>query len=117
MADYFPVFTEIFIPALERFKPDLVIISAGQDVLSDDPLECMNLVPADIGTLTALVRDATERSLSFVLEGGYGHSHPDSIRTIFDTLKKGTPAEKPEGSPHKTTTETIKLLKKLHCLS
>ncbi|MCK9632614.1 MAG: histone deacetylase [Methanoregula sp.] len=117
MADYFPVFTEIFIPALERFKPDLVIVSAGQDVLSDDPLECMNLVPSDIGTLTALVRDATERSLTFVLEGGYGLSHPESIRTIFDTLGKSTPAEKPTGSPHKTTTETITLLKKLHCLS
>lgn len=117
IADYVSVFTEIFIPALRRFRPDLVIISAGQDVLSDDPLECMNLVPEDIGLLTALVRDAAEHSLTFVLEGGYGPSHPESIRQIFDTLEKSSPAKIPAGTPDRATSETVTLLKKLHRLS
>jgi acetoin utilization deacetylase AcuC-like enzyme len=117
IADYVSVFTEIFIPAIQRFGPDLIIISAGQDVLSDDPLECMKLEPADISVLTALVRDAAEHSLALVLEGGYGPSHPESIRNIFDALGKTSPVKIPSGIPDKTTRETVSLLKKLHRLS
>ena len=117
IADYVSVFTEIFIPALQRFKPDLVIVSAGQDMLSDDPLACMNLVPSDVGILTAIVRDATEQSLSFILEGGYGPSQPEAIRQIFDTLGRSSSAKIPPGTPDRTTRHTIDLLKKLHRLS
>jgi acetoin utilization deacetylase AcuC-like enzyme len=117
IADYVAVFTEIFLPALRRFRPDLIIVSAGQDVLSDDPLECMKLVPDDIGLLTALVRDAAGPSLALVLEGGYGPSHPESIRNIFDALEKDRPAKCPDGTPDRTTRETVDLLKKLHRLS
>jgi len=114
IGDYFPVFTEVFLPALERFKPDLVLVSAGQDMLSDDPVGSMQLSPADVGLLTALVRDATDNSLAFVLEGGYGPSHPEAIREIFDTLGKTDPAKVPSGSPDKSTRDTISLMKKLH---
>jgi acetoin utilization deacetylase AcuC-like enzyme len=117
IADYACVFSEIFIPALERFRPDLVIISAGQDVLSDDPLGCMNLSPTDIGSLTAWVRDAGESALALVLEGGYGPSHPEAVCRIFDTLEKQLPAGVPAGTPGKATTETVRLLKKIHRLS
>jgi acetoin utilization deacetylase AcuC-like enzyme len=117
IADYTSVFSEIFVPALQRFKPDLVIVSAGHDMLSDDPLECMKLVPEDIGILTTLVRDATEQSLAFVLEGGYGPSHPDAIRQIFTALAATGPAKIPASPPDKTTRETVNLLKKLHRLS
>ena len=117
IADYSLVFREIFTPALHRFKPDLVIISAGQDILSDDPLGSMNLGPRDIGSLAALVRDAGDAPLALVLEGGYGPSHPEAIRCIFDTLNTASPAEIPSGPPGKNTTETVNLLKKLHGLS
>jgi len=117
IADYAPVFTEVFLPALRRFRPDIIIVSAGQDILIDDPLECMNMVPEDIGTLTAMVRDAAEHSLAFVLEGGYGPSHPESIRQIFETLGRSSPAIIPDSKPDPSTRETINLLKKLHRLS
>jgi len=117
ISDYFAVFTEVFLPAIERFRPDLVIVSAGQDLLSDDPQECMTLIPDDVGTLAALVRDGRECPLSFVLEGGYGPSHPEAIRCIFDTLAKSTPARVPEGAIQKSNRKTIDLLKKLHTLS
>ncbi|MCK9579901.1 MAG: histone deacetylase [Methanoregula sp.] len=116
IADYVSVFSEIFMPALQKFRPDLVIISAGQDMLSDDPLESMNLVPTDLSILTAMVRDAAEQSLTFVLEGGYGPSHPEAIRIIFDTLEKTSPAKMPDSKPDETTLETVRLLKKLHRL-
>jgi acetoin utilization deacetylase AcuC-like enzyme len=116
IADYASVFREIFIPALRRFRAGLVIISAGQDVLSDDPLGSMQLGPADIGSLTALVRDAGDVPPALVLEGGYGPSHPDAILRIFDTLNNQLPAIIPPGTPGKNTRKTVDLLKKLHRL-
>lgn len=117
IADYYAVFSEIFLPAVERFRPDLVIVSAGQDILADDPQASMKMTPADIGTLTALVRDGRDCPLSFVLEGGYGPSHPEAVRRIFDTLKSSAPAPVPEGDVLRSNRKTIDLLKKLHNLS
>ncbi len=64
----------------------LVIISAGQDALFDDPKGGMTLFPADYGTLTSMLRDATDHSLALVLEGGYGPSHGEAVRQIFTSL-------------------------------
>jgi acetoin utilization deacetylase AcuC-like enzyme len=117
MPDYACVFSEIFTPALRRFRPDQVIISAGQDVLSDDPVGSMNLYPADIGNLTALVREAVGIPLALVLEGGYGPSHPEAIRQIFDTIREDLPVKIPAGTAGRNTLKTVSLLKKLHRLS
>ena len=114
IADYYAVFTEMILPAVGRFRPDLVIVSAGQDVLVDDPQECMVLTPEDIGTLTALVRDGRDCPLSFVLEGGYGPSQPAAIRSVFDTLGSTNPARDPGGPVIKANRKTIDLAKKLH---
>jgi len=116
IADYYRVFTEIFIPALRRFRPDLVIISAGQDILADDPVGSMKLVPDDIGILTSLVRGAGDFPLTLVLEGGYGPSHDGAIRSIFAALNGAGPIAVPEGMPVKATLETVRLLKKQHLL-
>ncbi|PKG31726.1 histone deacetylase [Methanoregula sp.] len=114
IADYYAVFTEVILPAVGRFRPDLVIVSAGQDILLDDPQECMLLTPQDIGTLTALVRDGRDCPLSFVLEGGYGPSQPAAIRSVFDTLGSTNPAKLPEGPVIKANRKTIDLVKKLY---
>jgi acetoin utilization deacetylase AcuC-like enzyme len=117
IADYQFVFDEIFIPALQRYDPDLVIISAGQDVLSDDPIASMKLVPDDIGKLTQLVRGAGDYPLALMLEGGYGPSHPDAICSIFDALQGKIARPIPLGMPGKVTIETVQQLKKIHRIS
>jgi acetoin utilization deacetylase AcuC-like enzyme len=116
IADYVYLFSEIFVPALRRYKPDLVIISAGQDVLVDDPVGCMRLEPADIGILTALIRGAGDFPLTPILEGGYGPSHAEAIRSIFGVLAGGPPAEVAGGTPLRVTLETVRQLKKIHGL-
>ncbi len=45
IADYSLVFQEVFLPAIARMDPDLILISAGQDVLSDDPVGDMQIQP------------------------------------------------------------------------
>ncbi len=117
IADYSHIFTEIFIPALQRFKPDLIIISAGQDILHDDPVSCMRLMPDDVGTLTSLIRSSGDYPLALILEGGYGPSHPDAIRSIFDNLDGTISVPNLSGKPGKSTLETTRQLKKIHHLS
>ena len=63
------------LPALERFRPDLVIISAGFDAHHRDPLAQLNLTEADFDWATAELMDIANKHsanrLVSVLEGGY----------------------------------------------
>ena len=85
--DYAYVFREVFLEAIREFGPDIVIVSAGQDPLFDDPVGGMNLRPEDFGCLTGLLMDATSTPLALVLEGGYGPSLGLAVGEIFH----GTP--------------------------
>ncbi|MEL6524486.1 MAG: histone deacetylase [Chloroflexota bacterium] len=74
-ANYARVFDEIVIPAAKRFKPDLVIVSAGFDAHHVDPLAGMKLSHTgyvDLSRkLVALAGDVCEGKIVFALEGGY----------------------------------------------
>jgi|LDZT01.1.fsa_nt_gi Deacetylases, including yeast histone deacetylase and acetoin utilization protein len=85
-ADYALVFGEVFIPAIRRLKPDLVVVSAGQDALFDDPLGSILLRPDDFGALTGMLAAASPAALALVLEGGYGPSHAKAVRAIVAAL-------------------------------
>ncbi|OPY39035.1 MAG: Histone deacetylase domain protein [Methanoregula sp. PtaU1.Bin051] len=87
IADYRAVFEEVFLPAIGRFSPDTLIVSAGQDALADDPRSGMRLYPEDYGSLTSLVAGAIRIPLALVLEGGYGPSHRAAIHSVFSALK------------------------------
>jgi acetoin utilization deacetylase AcuC-like enzyme len=114
-ADYAIIFSEIFLPALERFRPECLIVSAGQDILSDDPLGGMNVVPEDFSLLTSALLLAG-CPLALVLEGGYGPSHGDAISCIFSSLRQ--PKEQAvSGSLKNNTQKLVALLKKVHRLS
>lgn len=115
VADYSLVFKEVFLPAVERMEPDLVIISAGHDNLSDDPVGNMQLVPQDFTYLTGLVADHVKNPLTLVLEGGYGPSHPKAINAIFAGLC-GTRIEPMNGDASSQTRKVVQKLKELHSL-
>jgi acetoin utilization deacetylase AcuC-like enzyme len=116
ITDYSLVFKEVFLPAIARMDPGLIIISAGQDVLSDDPVGDMALQPQDIGYLTGLVLDGTRMPLAIVLEGGYGPSQGAAVRNIFDALG-GTRFACGDKAPGKKTPGLISRLRKIHDLS
>jgi acetoin utilization deacetylase AcuC-like enzyme len=63
------------LPALERFRPDLVIVSAGFDAHEQDPLAQLELQDADYGWITERIRtiadDVCDGRLLSILEGGY----------------------------------------------
>lgn len=114
-ADFISVFSAIFLPVLDRFRPDAVIVSAGQDILFNDPLGGMNVSPEDIGILSSLLL-RIGRPLALVLEGGYGPSHGDAVSHIFSALEH--PYEEPLSKvPKESTQKLIALLKKVHRIS
>ena len=63
------------VPAAERFKPQLVMISAGFDSRAGDPLGKFTLTDADFAELTSIVveiaRQHARGRVVSVLEGGY----------------------------------------------
>jgi acetoin utilization deacetylase AcuC-like enzyme len=62
-------------PLLERFRPSLVLLSAGFDAMAGDPLADLRLSAADVTNLTELALTYAERyangRLVSLLEGGY----------------------------------------------
>jgi acetoin utilization deacetylase AcuC-like enzyme len=69
------VFREALVPAAERFKPQLVMISAGFDSRAGDPLGQFTLTDQDFADLTdvvlAIARQHAGGRIVSVLEGGY----------------------------------------------
>jgi acetoin utilization deacetylase AcuC-like enzyme len=82
--------TEV-IPALERFRPGLLMVSAGFDAHERDPLAGMALTTEGYGRLTTLLRDAAATlcggRLVSLLEGGYDlEALAASVETHLEAL-------------------------------
>ena len=80
--------SELF-PALETFKPQLLMISAGFDALAEDPMGQLRLREDDIVWVTEKLMEVAERycdgRVISVLEGGY---NTDALgRAVFSHLK------------------------------
>jgi acetoin utilization deacetylase AcuC-like enzyme len=74
-AEYAAVFDHVFLPALAKFKPDLIFISAGFDAFQHDPLAGMRVTHAGFAAMAKRVRVIADQvaggRLVSVLEGGY----------------------------------------------
>jgi acetoin utilization deacetylase AcuC-like enzyme len=77
-AMYLAVFDELLLPLAKRFRPDLVLVSAGFDTHWSDPLGSMRLTVSGYGLmaqrLVKLAADSCRGRLAFTLEGGYNHA-------------------------------------------
>jgi acetoin utilization deacetylase AcuC-like enzyme len=68
--EYLRAFDHVVAPALERFRPDLLLVSAGFDAHADDPLAGMLVTDEGFRELARRTRTLAPR-LGAVLEGGY----------------------------------------------
>lgn len=109
---YLQVMRQIIIPALERYKPDMIIVASGYDASAMDPLGRMLATAETFGTLTKELRTAAQSlcdgRLVLVHEGGYSEMHVpfcghaalealsgSAIRTgdpLAETLRKRQPS-------------------------
>jgi acetoin utilization deacetylase AcuC-like enzyme len=68
-------FDTVILPRLRDFKPDIMLISAGFDAHTRDPLANLNLVEADFAWVTQKLMEIAEHSaqgrIVSMLEGGY----------------------------------------------
>lgn len=68
-------YRDIILPAVERFHPELILLSAGFDAHKDDPLASLRLETDDFYWVTRQIMEIAERCCSgriiSTLEGGY----------------------------------------------
>jgi acetoin utilization deacetylase AcuC-like enzyme len=96
-ADYELAYARLALPILTRFRPELILISAGFDAHRDDPLGGMRLTGAYYGHLmTAIARVADECCAGRVVaitEGGYDlPGLAESLRATVRALEGDTAA-------------------------
>jgi acetoin utilization deacetylase AcuC-like enzyme len=104
-ADYWRVYDGVIGPAIERYTPDLLIVSAGFDAHERDPLAGMRVTTegygAIVGRLRAAAHQACAGRIAAVTEGGY---HLSALAECLDVMLEeldgnGTPVSfKPSGT-------------------
>ena len=74
-AKFRQIYEDMVLPQLDRFAPELVLVSAGFDAHRDDPLAQLDLLEDDFAWVTGALCDIAARHcagrLVSVLEGGY----------------------------------------------
>jgi len=85
--------TDIWLPALEAFKPEIIFISAGFDAHREDDMANLDLADADYAWITEQIVDVAEKHakkrIVSTLEGGYalhalGRSVAAHIKVLCD---------------------------------
>lgn len=87
-------FRDRILPAVDRFAPELIIVSAGFDAHERDPLGSLQMTAEDFGWATRELMAAAERHcdarLVSVLEGGYDlQGLRESVSAHVDELMRG----------------------------
>jgi acetoin utilization deacetylase AcuC-like enzyme len=104
---------------IERFDPDLLLISAGFDGHRHDPISRMRLSTEGYALLTEAVRStasAADAGLGFVLEGGYGlDTLSESIAMVHETFDGREPVEDDE-EPSADTRDRLASVRTAHGL-
>jgi acetoin utilization deacetylase AcuC-like enzyme len=74
-AAYIDAFEKILVPAALKFDPDIILVSAGFDAHTCDPLAGMAVTTAGFGRMASIVHsiagECCEGRLAIMLEGGY----------------------------------------------
>lgn len=81
---YQPLWERNILPFLNNFSPDLLIVSAGYDANTNDPLASINLQPEDFSLFTEYCLSIT-RKIMFGLEGGY--DLPSLAKSVIATIQ------------------------------
>ncbi len=101
--DYAAVFRELLLPIAERYRPELVLVSAGFDSHGDDPLGGMGVSADGFAHLCHLAKGIADRHaggrIALVLEGGYDlPALAESVHACTRVLAGALPPEPPPPS-------------------
>ncbi len=69
--EFINVYQDLLPPLVSRFSPDLILVSAGYDILKEDPLSKLNVSQQGIKIIVQSILNSSAVPVIFVLEGGY----------------------------------------------
>jgi acetoin utilization deacetylase AcuC-like enzyme len=88
---------EVVVPALQRFAPDWILVSAGYDAHADDPLAELRLLPSDYARMAVgLAAVVGPGRTVYFLEGGYDLAAIES--SVAATLRGAAGGSVPDES-------------------
>ena len=95
-------YREVCVPAVKRFGPQFILVSAGFDAHFADPLAQLRVSTAGYYEIATLLRELAdelcEGRIVFALEGGYDHTALGwSVQACFDALAGNDFAPDPLG--------------------
>jgi acetoin utilization deacetylase AcuC-like enzyme len=99
--DYLYAVQDLCLPALKKYNPDLVLISAGFDAHERDPLASQRLSSQAYASMARMIQLGAEGTqakgrIVIFLEGGYDRTAlAQSVVGVMESLYNRTPAEPP----------------------
>ncbi len=116
-AGFIAAFKEILAPAALEFRPDMVLVSAGQDACANDGLAQMGMSVDGFGILASIVKsiakDTCNGKVAAALEGGYDLSLlARSVGAVFEAFM-GKEYETEHSDPGPRVRERIEEVKKV----
>lgn len=121
---YQQVFAEVIMPALERFVPQLILVSVGFDAHWADPLANMTLSLQGYHALAQMLIEGAqtwcEGRIVFAMEGGYhlealGHGWANIVRTLLQDTQISDPLG-PTDMPSRDVASVIRQARQIHGL-
>ncbi|ESP89304.1 histone deacetylase family protein [Candidatus Halobonum tyrrellensis] len=104
--DYLAVIDDAVAPAVERFDPDLLLVSAGFDAHRHDPISRMRVSTEGYALMAGRMRtlaDDCDAGLGFVLEGGYGlDTLSEGVSIVHETFDGRPPIDSDDASDDQT---------------
>ncbi|XP_038882550.1 histone deacetylase 14 isoform X2 [Benincasa hispida] len=122
------VFDEVVVPCAQRFKPDIILVSAGYDAHVLDPLANLQFTTGTYYMLASnikqLAKELCDGRCVFFLEGGYNleslsYSVADSFRAFLDEPSLASKFDNPAilyEEPSKRFKQVIQKVKQIHSL-
>ena len=118
-SEFLLVVEELLRPAIQRYDPDLFVVSAGFDAHRHDPISRMRVSTEGYALLTDRVRSLAadvDAGLAFVLEGGYGlDTLSEGVAMVHETFD-GRPPVTPDDDPDDEIRELVASIADRHDL-
>jgi acetoin utilization deacetylase AcuC-like enzyme len=122
-AEYLTVFEKIIVPAIHRYNPQLILVSAGYDIHWADELSQMQVTTTGIAEMVRFIKQLADElcqgRLVLTLEGGYHlEALSTSIKATFDMLLGKPNIEDKLGPPKRrySNPDIVPLLKQLKAI-
>ncbi len=102
-ADYGAVFHEVFLPKLQAFRPELILVSAGFDPHRSDPIGGMAVTERGFAAMCSAVKTLANEvcagKLVLLLEGGYHLTAlAQSVHATLEVLSGARSEQFPQGA-------------------